>query len=62
MTPRQIWLSLGELGVLIALLELAYWLNTGARAGLELLDSSAGQAWSAEYNLRGLAVLIQERS
>jgi len=28
---RQIWLNLGGLGVLIALLGLAYWLNTGFR-------------------------------
>lgn len=32
MTSRQIWLNLGGLGLLIALLGLAYWLNTGARA------------------------------
>jgi len=30
---RRIWLNLGGLGVLIALLGLAYWLNTGPRAG-----------------------------
>lgn len=32
MTYRQIWLNLGGLGVLIALLGLVYWFNTGARA------------------------------
>jgi hypothetical protein len=32
MMQRQIWLNLGGLGVLIALLGLAYWLNAGARA------------------------------
>ena len=39
MTRNQIWLNLEELGVLIALLELAYWLSTGSRAvpGLVML-------------------------
>lgn len=32
MTKRQIWLRLGGLGLLIALLGLAYWLITGSRA------------------------------
>lgn len=33
MTLQQyIWLNLNALGLLIALLELVYWLNTGARA------------------------------
>ena len=38
MTHRQIWLNLGGLGVLIALLGLAYWLNTGARAVPGLME------------------------
>jgi hypothetical protein len=39
MTHKQIWQNLGGLGVLIALLELAYWLSTGSRAvpGLVML-------------------------
>ncbi|MBU6435706.1 MAG: hypothetical protein KJS98_20555 [Nitrospirae bacterium] len=47
MTPKQIWLNLGGLGVLIALLGVAYWLNTGARAvtGLvEMLRTDDAQA------------------
>ena len=32
MTNRAIHLELGRLGALIALLGLAYWLNTGPRA------------------------------
>jgi hypothetical protein len=39
MTSHEIWLNLGGLGVLIALLELAYWLNNGARAVPGLLGS-----------------------
>ena len=31
MAIRQIWLDLGGLGVLIALLGLIYWQHTGAR-------------------------------
>ncbi|MEO6545113.1 MAG: hypothetical protein ABIP05_13845, partial [Nitrospiraceae bacterium] len=38
MTSRQIWLNLGGLGALIALLGLTYWLNTGARAVPGLID------------------------
>jgi len=38
MTHRQIWLNLSGLGLLIALLGLAYWLNTGARAVPGLID------------------------
>jgi|CXWL01.1.fsa_nt_gi HEAT repeat protein len=38
MTQKQIWLNLGGLGVLIALLGLAYWVNTGARAVPGLID------------------------
>jgi hypothetical protein len=32
MTKRQIWLNLDGLKVLIALLRIAYWANTGQRA------------------------------
>jgi hypothetical protein len=38
MTQRQIRLHLGGLGLLIALLGLVYWLNTGARAVPGLID------------------------
>jgi len=34
MTKRQIWLNVAGLGVLVALLGLAYWLNTWSRAVL----------------------------
>lgn len=37
-SPRHIWLNLGGLGLLIALLGLTYWLNTGARAVPGLID------------------------
>jgi len=40
MTNRAIHLELGRLGVLIALLELAYQLNTGVRAKSEPLGLS----------------------
>jgi hypothetical protein len=52
MTSRQLWLNLGGLGVLIALMELAYWLNTGARTVEGYYARPAGHAWVAEYNLR----------
>ena len=38
MTSRQIWLNLGGLGLLISLLGLVYWLNTGARAVPGLIE------------------------
>lgn len=38
MTQRQIWLNLGGLGVLIGLLALVYWLNTGSRAVPGLIE------------------------
>lgn len=38
MTQRQIWLNLGGLGVLIGLLTLVYWLNTGQRAVPGLIE------------------------
>ncbi len=38
MAPRHIWLNLGGLGLLIALLGLVYWMNTGARAVPGLLE------------------------
>lgn len=44
---KHIWLNLGGLGVLVALLGLVYWVNTGARAvpGLtEALQSGDLQA------------------
>jgi len=46
-TYRQIWLNLGGLGDLVALLRLAYWLNTGAQAvpGLLGLPRWTGLAW-----------------
>ena len=37
-SPRHIWLNLGGLGLLIALLGLVYWLNTGARAVPGLIE------------------------
>jgi len=40
MTRRQTWLNVGGLEVLIALLELACWLNTGEQAMPGLLDLS----------------------
>ena len=39
MTHKHVWLNLGGLGVLITLLELAYWLNTGSRAVPGLLST-----------------------
>ena len=38
MTHRQIWLNLGGLGALIALLGLTYWLHTGSRAVPGLIE------------------------
>ena len=38
MTNRHIWLNLGGLGLMIALLGLVYWLNTGARAVPEWVE------------------------
>jgi|CXWL01.1.fsa_nt_gi HEAT repeat protein len=38
MTQKKIWLNLGGLGLLIALLGLVYWLNTGARAVPGLIE------------------------
>ena len=38
MTNKQIWLNIGGLGLLIALLGLVYWLNTGARAVPGLIE------------------------
>ncbi|MDO8356527.1 MAG: hypothetical protein Q7U76_09080 [Nitrospirota bacterium] len=38
MTNRHIWLNLGGQGLLVGLLRLIYWLNTGARAVPGLID------------------------
>ncbi len=38
MSPRQIWLNLGALAVLITLLGLVYWEHTGARAVPRLIE------------------------
>ncbi len=38
MTPRQIWLNLGALGLLIALLGVVYWQHTGERAVPGLIE------------------------
>ena len=38
MTQKHIWLNLGGLGVLIALMGLVYWLHTGARAVPGLME------------------------
>lgn len=38
MTQKQIYMNLGGLGVLVALLGLVYWLNTGARAAPGLVE------------------------
>ncbi len=42
MARKQIWLNLGGLGVLIALLGLIYWLHTGARAVPGLIEDLQG--------------------
>lgn len=48
MTKRQIWLNLGGLGVLMALLGLVYWQHTGIRAVPGLIEDLQSQDRQAQ--------------
>ena len=60
MTNKQIWLNIGGLGLLIALLGLVYWLNTGARAVPGLIeDLQSGDLQAQMLAAEGLKEICQ---